>query len=485
MGFIKKLLIPFFMATTVYASSITTPNMGLVLPVPGTTSGPVWAQMLNTALTKIDQHAHAPGAGVLVSTIGLNIDADLPMHGYNLLLPRSLMFTNNVAALATSLDKNNVYVVNGDLFYNNASGTPVQITSGNSVNVAGVGGITGLGGTSAAVTYSDIQKTFSFTQSSGKTASIAAGQYSLYENTVGANPINIKSPVGLAGAYDFTLPSVLPLETSFVTITSGGQLAGGPPSALGITAANIANKTVTAAKVDSGAASSGDRLAADGSGGASFYSNATTSFSSNGNWTAPAGAHFVIAKIRGGGGGGSSANFPNVYGGGGGGSASITMILPVTPSTVYPVVVGLGGAGGAANAAADGADGGTSSFNGVTVAGGRGGKWNGGSGLGGAPGGSPFGAAAGIAWGGTGGSNQGSGGSSFTASGGVGLGAGLGAAGGGAGDGAGGNGGTSPFTSTGLAAGNGVAGGGGGGAFSSFYPGGNGGDGKVEITVLF
>jgi len=45
----------------------TTPEMGLDLPVPGTTAGPTWANKLNTALTVVDGHDHSPGHGAAVS----------------------------------------------------------------------------------------------------------------------------------------------------------------------------------------------------------------------------------------------------------------------------------------------------------------------------------------------------------------------------------------------------------------------------------
>lgn len=247
------------------ASTTTTPNMSLILPVPGTEPGPAWAQELNTALGVVDSHNHAPGSGVQVPSAGINVNADLACNNYNLSLPRSIMFTSQPSALSTPNDKSNIYVVNGDLWYNNSSGTAVQVTSGGAVNVAGSGNISGMGGTTAAVTYSNTTKTFSFTQSSGVTADIAAGSYNLYQDVSSANPITLKSPASLATAYTITFPTALPGSgTKICTITSAGQMACAYDvdnstlqvssnllgvKANGITASQIANNTITATQI--------------------------------------------------------------------------------------------------------------------------------------------------------------------------------------------------------------------------------------------
>jgi|GEM_PF-6239301 len=247
------------------ASTTTTPNMSLILPVPGTEPGPAWAQELNTALGVVDSHNHSPGSGVQVPSAGININADLACNNYNLSLPRSIMFTNQTSTLSGTNDKSNVYVYNGDLWYNNSSGTAVQVTSGSAVNVAGSGNISGMGATTAAVTYSNTTKTFTFTQSSGVTADIAAGSYNLYQDVSSANPVTLKSPASLANAYTITFPTSLPGSgTKICTITSAGQMACAydvdnstlavssnllQVKANGITAAQIANNTITASQI--------------------------------------------------------------------------------------------------------------------------------------------------------------------------------------------------------------------------------------------
>lgn len=215
-------LIGFLIPWLAFGSTITTSNMGLILPVPGSESGPTWAQLLNTAFTSIDSHNHTPGSGARVPTAGLNINADLPMGNYNLSLPRATLYTNQAGTLSTTADKNSVYVVNGDLYYNNSAGTAVQVTSGGAVNVAGSGNISGMGSTTAAVTYSNITKNFTFTQSSGVTADLSVGKVNVYEDVASSNPITIQSPAGVGSAYSITLPAAVPASTKILTMTSAG-----------------------------------------------------------------------------------------------------------------------------------------------------------------------------------------------------------------------------------------------------------------------
>lgn len=109
-----------------------TTNMNLDLPVPGTTTGPEYAEQNNTAFEQIDLHDHTPGKGTPVPASGLDIDADLSLNENKLTDVDAVNLVSQVAELAAS-NVQSVYAVNGDLYYNNSSGTPVQITQGDSV----------------------------------------------------------------------------------------------------------------------------------------------------------------------------------------------------------------------------------------------------------------------------------------------------------------------------------------------------------------
>lgn len=114
---------------------MATEYMNLSLPVPGTTEGPEYATQNNTAFEAIDAHDHTPGKGTPVPTSGLNIDSDLEFGENKLLEVGAVNLVSHSAELEAS-NAQSVYSVNGDLYYNNSSGTPVQITQGDSVTSA-------------------------------------------------------------------------------------------------------------------------------------------------------------------------------------------------------------------------------------------------------------------------------------------------------------------------------------------------------------
>jgi len=107
--------------------------MLLDLPSVGVTVDPTWATKLNTALTTVDEHDHTSDKGVQVPTAGLNINADLSLQSNDLTEIRSLSLNNNVSTLPSG-DVRALYASGGNLYYNNNSGTAIQITTGSSLN---------------------------------------------------------------------------------------------------------------------------------------------------------------------------------------------------------------------------------------------------------------------------------------------------------------------------------------------------------------
>ncbi|MBU0681188.1 MAG: LamG domain-containing protein [Proteobacteria bacterium] len=81
----------------------------------------------------------------------------------------------------------------------------------------------------------------------------------------------------------------------------------------------------------------------------------TTTFTSSGTWTAPAGVTSVTVEAwGGGGGGGGNPTNQDGAGGGGGGAYSRTTTIAVIPGNTYTVTVGAGGTGGAGTGGAGG-----------------------------------------------------------------------------------------------------------------------------------
>jgi hypothetical protein len=120
--------------------SIISPNMGLIVPTPSTgvtgtgDPGPGYAVNISNDLsTLIDAHDHSTGKGVQITPAGMNFNASVNYGGFNSTNVKSTRYATQASALSTAGDVNAVYVVNGDLYYNNASAQTLQLTSGNSL----------------------------------------------------------------------------------------------------------------------------------------------------------------------------------------------------------------------------------------------------------------------------------------------------------------------------------------------------------------
>ena len=226
----------------------TTPNMNLILPSPTITPGPTYATQNNTAFEAVDSHDHTSGNGVQVPSAGIGIDADLPFNANNATELRSVRFENQASALAVATDIGCTYVAGGNLYFNDVSGTQIQLTAGGALNAASIGGIGGDYSTStASVYYQDINDTYYFTSDVNKPATVSVGSAIIQEPTTSPNGVTIKSTTSLASSYDLTLPSALPASTRVVSLTSAGVLGTGVAGT--IVTADLANSAVTTAKI--------------------------------------------------------------------------------------------------------------------------------------------------------------------------------------------------------------------------------------------
>lgn len=109
-----------------------TPNMGLLKPEVNTTASPTWAQMLNAIMDVIDAHDHSSGKGLPIATSGMNIDANLEFNSHFATELAGAKLDDNTAVLASSILRC-LYAKDGNLYFNNGSGTAVQVTSGSAV----------------------------------------------------------------------------------------------------------------------------------------------------------------------------------------------------------------------------------------------------------------------------------------------------------------------------------------------------------------
>lgn len=204
------------------SDTTTTPNMGMVLPVPSSRPGPEWAQELNAALEVTDAHDHTPGNGAQLPSEAIDIQSDLTLNDNDLTDVRSVRFTSGTAQLSGATDVGCGYEYGGDLYYNNAAGQAVQITAGSALAAAGTGSIQGMS-PPASVAYSTVAKTFTFLQSANTNAKLDAGTVTIRKETASADGVSIVSPV-LTGSYSLTLPAGLPNASKPLLLTSAGAL---------------------------------------------------------------------------------------------------------------------------------------------------------------------------------------------------------------------------------------------------------------------
>lgn len=116
----------------------TTPFMKLTLPVPETTLGPEWAQELIAALEKIDSHDHSTDNGTKVTPAGISVNSDLSFASFQATNLKTTQYAAQGATLSTSF-VGCLYRVGGNLYFNNGTGTPVQITDGSGIAAVGSG----------------------------------------------------------------------------------------------------------------------------------------------------------------------------------------------------------------------------------------------------------------------------------------------------------------------------------------------------------
>jgi hypothetical protein len=196
--------------------------IGVTIPSPLVTPGPDWAQEITDFLQEV---ADGFLAGVR-SSIGLTIDAAVPMVGYALADAGAVLFRGGGAPAAGTRA---VYVdVAGELHYVDASGVDIQLTSVGHINAAsnrGFNGDYGVGGNPADASFLEASNTFVFTQDSGVAAPIDGGAVRVREATVGANYVELASPASLAASYQLKFPTATPASTSLVLLASGGQLS--------------------------------------------------------------------------------------------------------------------------------------------------------------------------------------------------------------------------------------------------------------------
>lgn len=246
----------------------TTPYMNLTLPTVSVTPGPTYATENNTAFTTIDSHNHTSGQGIQIPTLGININANLSFATYYAIQLGNARFVNQGSPLATASDINCVYFTGGNLYANDSSGNQVQITAGGAVNTA-AGNINGMGATTASVTYTVGNTTFTFWSNNNVPAALDVGAVVIRETgATSPNGITLQSPSALASAYSLTLPTtVAATNNALVMSSTAGVLSyrslGSANTVLRVNSAGTATEyqKLTTSNIDAAAGILGTQLA--------------------------------------------------------------------------------------------------------------------------------------------------------------------------------------------------------------------------------
>lgn len=206
-------------------------NMGLPVPVVGVESGPQFASDINSCMTLIDAHNHAPGSGIQIDPTGININANLEMNSNNLIGIRTLRLVSQSAPLALPTDLSCVYSVSGDLYFNDGLGNQVRLTQSGSI-VGTAGSITGLV-SPATASYVAANSTFVWQSGTNIPASLDAGSVIFRKISASSPGITVRPPTAIASDYEIVWPP-LPGANSFMAIDSSGNMSAPYPLAAGI-----------------------------------------------------------------------------------------------------------------------------------------------------------------------------------------------------------------------------------------------------------
>ncbi len=248
------------------------PNMNMPVPDVGQEPGPVWAQDINACLSIIDQHDHSPGKGVQLDQDAFVINGDMDFNGFSAIGLRSVRFQDQPSVLIGPSDLGCLYEVLGNLYYNDGTGLPIQITNLGAV-VGTPGSIAGLV-PPASATYVGLDQTFVWQSGVNLPANMDFGSAIFRNLTVGSEGITVSAPAALATSYNIVWP-VLPVSPRVLSIDSSGNMATGVANtvqaidlatdsvtaikiqALAVTTAKIDNLAVTTAKIDNLAVTTG------------------------------------------------------------------------------------------------------------------------------------------------------------------------------------------------------------------------------------
>ncbi len=187
-------------------------DLGLTLPTIGQLD---WGGDVNDIFTAIIAAVESP-----VTADGLDINDDLDVQGHSVINVADLQFvqeadpgTANTAFIGTD----------GNLYFRDGTNVLIQFTSNGTLNVTVSGGIVGLAGTTASVTYNSGTGVFQFVSAPGVAAILDVGDVRLRQGA-DANYLALKAPASLASDVSLTFPGAYPSGKAVVTVDPTGSI---------------------------------------------------------------------------------------------------------------------------------------------------------------------------------------------------------------------------------------------------------------------
>jgi hypothetical protein len=105
----------------------------------GATPGDTYAiDITNDLINRVAPHRHTGAAnldGYQLDANSLSITSDINFNSTNANALRSVRFISQTTILSGAQDLNSLYVSNGNVFFNDANGTPIQLTANGTLNV--------------------------------------------------------------------------------------------------------------------------------------------------------------------------------------------------------------------------------------------------------------------------------------------------------------------------------------------------------------
>lgn len=195
-----------------YGQSHTQP-----LPTVGTTLGSTYATYVNAVLTEMRATLDAK-----VTPSGMDINGDLSLRSgatyYGLVDVHRLSLASQASALSAATYPNAAYVFDGDLYFNDASGNQIALTSGGAL--AGTPGTingSGYNEDGVSLTWDSGETTYNFYSAASTYADIVSSGLRLHDGS--GNYARLLVP-SLAADYDLTLPNAVPAANNSVVQVS-------------------------------------------------------------------------------------------------------------------------------------------------------------------------------------------------------------------------------------------------------------------------